>query len=170
MTMENPPRLGFVGFGEAGYHIAKGLRAGGLTGICAFDLHTPTPGRGEKIQQRAAETGVALCETNAQLAAACDVLLSTVTANQAQTAAEQNAPHLTNAHLYADLNSVSPALKQSIAQLIEARGARFVEIAIMSPVPPHGHRVPMFLGGAHAQVLVELLAPYGMNHVRVVEE
>ena len=97
------------------------------------------------------------------MAAACNVLLSTVTANQAQTAAEQNAPHLTNAHLYADLNSVSPALKQSIAQLIEARGARFVEIAIMSPVPPHGHRVPMFLGGAHAQVLVELLAPYGMS-------
>ena len=91
------------------------------------------------------------------------MLLSTVTANQAAAAAEQTAPHLTDKHLYADLNSVSPDLKRSIAQMIEARGARFVEIAIMSPVPPHLHRVPMFLGGPHAPALVELLAPFGMN-------
>jgi 3-hydroxyisobutyrate dehydrogenase-like beta-hydroxyacid dehydrogenase len=91
------------------------------------------------------------------------VLLSTVTASSALEAAEQNAPHLIERHIYADLNSVSPALKRSIAQLIEARGARFVEAAIMSPVPPYGHRVPMFLGGAHAQELVDLLAPFGMK-------
>lgn len=161
--MTNELKLGFVGFGEAGYHIAKGLRDAGLSHLHAFDIHTNTAVRGEKIRQRAAETGVALCETNAQLAANCEVLLSTVTANQAQTAAEQNAPHLTDQHLYADLNSVSPALKQSISQLVEAQGARFVEIAIMSPVPPHGHRVRMFLGGTHAAVLVELLRPFGMN-------
>lgn len=167
--MTNQLKLGFVGFGEAGYHIAKGLREAGLAHIHAFDIHTNTAGRGEKIRQRAAETGVALCETNAQLAANCNVLLSTVTANQAQTAAAQNAPHLTDQHLYADLNSVSPALKQAIAHLVETQGARFVEIAIMSPVPPHGHRVPMFLGGSHAAALVESLAPFGM-HLEIISD
>jgi hypothetical protein len=162
-TMNNQFTIGFVGFGEAGYHIAKGLRGAGVTNIQAYDIHAQTPGRGEKIRQRADETAVTLCETNEQLAAACDVLLSTVTANQAAAAGEQNAPHLTDKHIYADLNSVSPDLKRAIAQMIEARDARFVEIAIMSPVPPHGHRVPMFLGGAHAMALVERLAPYGMN-------
>ena len=44
-----------------------------------------------------------------------------------------------------------------------ATEARFVEIAIMAPVPPHGHRVPMLLGGAAAPELMGRLAPYGMR-------
>jgi 3-hydroxyisobutyrate dehydrogenase-like beta-hydroxyacid dehydrogenase len=161
--MNKELKLGFVGFGEAGYHLAKGLRGEGLARIRAYDIHANTLGRGEKIQQRAREVDVTLCESNAELAAECKVLLSTVTASSALEAAEQNAPHLTEQHFYADLNSVSPDLKRSIAQLIEAQGARFVEVAIMSPVPPHLHRVPMFLGGVHAQGLVDLLSPFGMN-------
>ncbi len=161
--MSNELKIGFVGYGEAAYHIAKGLRGAGLAQIYAFDIHTYTPGRGEKIRERAHKTDVTLCESNAQLAAACNVLLSTVTADQAEVAAEQNVPHLTQQHIYADLNSVSPSLKQYIARLIETSGARFVEIAIMSPVPPHLHRAPMFLGGPHAQQLVGLLAPFGMK-------
>jgi 3-hydroxyisobutyrate dehydrogenase-like beta-hydroxyacid dehydrogenase len=161
--MNNEMKIGFVGFGEAGYHIAKGLRGAGLPQIYAFDVHTYTPGRGVKIRERAHKTDVTLCESNAQLAAACDVLLSTVPADQAEVAAEQTVPHLTQQHIYADLNSISPSLKQNIARLIETSGARFVEIAIMSPVPPHLHRVPMFLGGPHARQLVGLLAPFGMK-------
>ncbi|MBS1791028.1 MAG: NAD(P)-dependent oxidoreductase [Acidobacteria bacterium] len=163
-------KLGFVGFGEAGYHLAKGLRGAGLAQICAYDIHTKTPGRGEKIQQRARETEVRLCESNVELAARCNVLFSTVTANQAAAAAEQTALHLTEKHIYADLNSVSPDLKRAIAERIEVRCARFVEIAIMSPVPPHLHQVPMFLGGAHAQALVELLTPFGMKLEIISEE
>lgn len=161
--MSNELKLGFVGFGEAGFHLAKGLRGTGLTPIHAYDIHTHTPGRGEKIRQRACEAEVHLCESNAELAVRCEVLLSTVTASSAGEAAEQNAPYLNAQHIYADLNSVSPDLKRSIAERIEGQGARFVEIAIMSPVPPHGHRVPMFLGGPHAAALVGLLASYGMN-------
>ncbi len=161
--MSNDLKIGFIGFGEAGYHIAKGLRDAGLAYLCAYDLHTHTLGRGEKIQHRASECEVPLLTSNEQLAAACDILLSTVTANRAAEAAEQTVPYLTARHLYADLNSVSPALKQSIGKQVEARGARFVEVAIMSPVPPHGHRVPMFLGGVHAQTLAALLTPFGMK-------
>lgn len=162
--------LGFVGFGEAAYHIARGLHAAGLTAICAFDIHTNTPGRGEKIKQRVLEAKVTLCDSNEQLAGLCDVILSTVTASEALEAATQIAPHLATRHLYADLNSVSPDLKRSIAQLIDAQGAGFVEIAIMSPVPPKEHRVPMFLGGSHAKNLVSLLSPYGMNLEIVSDE
>jgi 3-hydroxyisobutyrate dehydrogenase-like beta-hydroxyacid dehydrogenase len=162
-AMSNELKIGFLGFGEAGYHIAKGLRGAGLAQVHAFDVHAHTPGQGEKIRTRANEIAVTLCESSAQLAAVSDVLLSVVTADQARPAAEEIVPHLNRRHIYADLNSVSPSLKQSIAHLIEASDARFVEIAIMSPVPPHLHRVPMFLGGAHAQQLVRLLAPFGMK-------
>jgi 3-hydroxyisobutyrate dehydrogenase len=161
--MNNEPSVGFIGFGEAGFHIARGLGGAGASRISAYDINTRTPGLGEKIWRRARESEVALVESNAELARASDILLSTVTANRAREAAEQTAPFLEARHIYADLNSVSPALKQSIGEIVESRGARFVEAAIMSPVPPHGHRVPMFLGGASAQSFVELLAPFGMK-------
>ena len=167
--MNNELRIGFIGFGEAGFHIARGLRGAGLSRISAYDINTRTPGLGEKIQRRVSESEVELVESNAELSRASDLVLSTVTANRAREAAEQTAPFLEARHVYADLNSVSPALKQSIGEIVESRGARFVEIAIMSPVPPHGHRVPMFLGGAHAQVFVDRLAPYGMN-LEVISE
>ena len=161
--MSDEIKIGFIGFGEAGFHLARGLRAAGISHIRAYDIQARVPGPGEKIQRRASESEIPLLESNAELAAASDILLSTVTANRAAEAAEQTAPYLESRHIYADLNSVSPALKQSIGQLVESRGARFVEIAIMSPVPRHGIAVPMFLGGSHAQSLVDLLSPYGMN-------
>src|SRR5499426_3813761 len=146
--MSDEIKIGFIGFGEAGFHLARGFRAAGISHICAYDIQARVPGPGEKIQRRASECEIPLLESNAELAAASDILLSTVTANRSMEAAEQTAPFLASRHIYADLNSVSPALKQSIGQMVESRGARFVEAAIMSPVPRRGAATPMFLGGA----------------------
>ena len=156
--MNTTPRIGFIGFGEAGYHLAKGLRQAGIEHIAAYDIQST-----DQIRQRAAETRTALAASNAGLAAASDIIFSTVTANQAGAAAAQTAPHLSSHHLYADLNSVSPGLKQSLAKLIDATGARFVEVAVMSAVPPHGHKVPMLTGGPAAAEFASLLTPYGMK-------
>lgn len=161
--MNTPPSIGFIGFGEAAYHIAKGLRGSGINSIFAYDLHTDNPGRGELIRKRADETAAQLVPSNALLSGLSDIVFSTVTANQASVAAEQTAPHLNSGHLYADLNSVSPGLKRSIARTIAARGARFVEVAVMAPVPPYGHRVPMLTGGPDAPEFAERLLPYGMQ-------
>jgi 3-hydroxyisobutyrate dehydrogenase len=150
--------IGFLGFGEAAYHIGKGLIEAGVPGIAAFDI-----ARNEKIAGRAAQSGVTLVESNGALLGVCDLILSTVTADQALAAATQSAPHLTNAHTFADLNSVSPATKKSIAKVIEASGARFVEIAIMAPVPPYGHKVPMLAGGRFADEFTARLAPFGVR-------
>lgn len=169
-TMSKELKIGFVGFGEAGYHLAKGLRGAGVTQLVAFDIHTHTPGRGERIQQRAAETGVALLESSQALAENCDLLLSVVTASSATEAATQTAPFLQVRHLYADLNSVSPETKRTIDGIIAASSARFVEAAVMAPVPPYGHKVPMLLGGAAATSLVELLAPFGMRFEVISEQ
>lgn len=155
--------IGFVGFGEAAFHIAKGLGQPGIARVTAYDINTHTAGLGERIRQRAAETGTHLAETNEELIGSCDIVLSTVTSNQAARAAEQNAPYLRARHLYADLNSVSPALKQSIGRTIEATGAGFVEVAVMAPVPPYGHRVPMLAGGQAAPAFAERMTPFGMR-------
>jgi len=64
-----------------------------------------------------------------------------VTSSAALEAAQQTSRFLSARHFYADLNSVSPALKQQIAAVVDASGARFVEAAVMAPVAPYGHRV-----------------------------
>src|SRR5215468_9682032 len=94
--------IGFIGFGEAGSHIAKGLKSAGLSRIFAFDIAP------EKVRYRAADAAVPLLASNSELAASARIILATVTCARAREAAEQTAPYLTAQHLYADLNSVSP--------------------------------------------------------------
>jgi len=156
-------RLGFVGFGEAAFHLAKGLREAGVKRTVAFDIHMHTPGRGEKIQERARETGTGLVEFPAALPAAADVIISGVTADQAVDAAKQAAPYLTSRHIYADLNSVSPRTKQQVAEIITHSGAKFVEIAVMGPIPPQLHKTPMLIGGAAASEFQKMFGPLGMR-------
>ena len=156
-------RLGFVGFGEAAYHLANGLRQAGVKRTIAFDIHMHTPGLGDRIQTRAKETGTDLVEFSAALTAGADVIISAVTADQAADAAKQTAPYLTSRHIYADLNSVSPRTKQVVGEIIIRTGARFVEIAVMGPIPPQLHKTPMLIGGAPAPEFREMFAPHGMR-------
>ena len=107
--------IGFIGFGEAGFTIGKGLRSAGIERLAAYDIATESPDRGPLIRRRAQEAGAVLVADSAALARACDILFSTVTSSSALEAAGQTTPYLESRHLYADLNSVSPALKREIA-------------------------------------------------------
>ena len=157
------PAIGFIGFGEAGSTIAGGLHAAGVERLCAFDIHTHSPELGPTIRKRAQDAHTTLVDSSRELAASSDLLFSTVTSNAARDAAAQIGPFLQNRHIYADLNSVSPALKQEIETVITGSGARFVEAAVMAPVRPYGHQVPMLLGGAAAPDFAAMLAGYGMR-------
>ena len=161
--MDKKPRIGFVGFGEAGSHIASGLRSAGIEHIAAYDINARTPGLGEKIRRSAEESGTEMFDSNGELTARADIILSTVTSDQALIAAQQTVPWLQPGQLYADLNSVSPALKQDIDRVISSAGAGFVEVAVMSPVPPYAHRAPMLVGGVGAKVFIECMHTFGMN-------
>ena len=163
------PSIGFIGFGEAGFHIAKGLRSAGISEIFAFDINSESRTLGPRIQERARDAETPLLSSPGELAAAADILFSAVTASSAREAATQTVSHLTPRHLYIDINSISPTLKQEIDVLIRAAGAGFVEAAVMAPVSPYGHRVPMLLGGASARRLCDALGPFGM-HFDVVSE
>lgn len=161
--MTAPVRIGFIGFGEAGSAIAAGLRSAGVASIGAFDIAADDAGRGPLIRARAEASGTTLVSTSRDLAAAAEVLFSTVTASSALDAAGQTAPFLTTAHTYADLNSVSPATKREIGTTIAARGAAFVEAAVMAPVGPYGHAVPMLLCGIAAAGFARTFSPLGMR-------
>ena len=157
--MNAHPRIGFVGFGEAGFHIGGGLSRAGIGGIRAFDIHSDTPGLGKKIRQRAEETGTQLVDSNAELTGAADIVISTVTANQALAAAHQTAARIGRGPAIR-----GPEFRVSLAQADDRprdfrhRG-RFVEVAVMAPAPPYGHKVPMLVGGAGGAEFVERMTP-----------
>lgn len=153
--MNRHPAIGFIGFGEAGSHIALGLRSAGLDRLFAYDIRD--------VREQAVPSGTTVVDTPAALAEAGDILIAAVTASSALDAATQVAPFLDAHHLYADINSVSPALKQEIDAVIQNTGAGFVEAAVMAPVPPYGHHVPMLLGGSGATRFASTMTPFGMR-------
>ena len=155
--------VGFIGFGEAGSTIAGGLRSAGLECSVTFDIAAHDARLGPTILERATRSGTTIVESPADLARVSDIVFSTVTSSSALDAARQTVAFLEPRHLYADLNSVSPALKQEIDRVVSASGARFVEAAVMAPVLPYGHRVPMLLGGSGAAQFAARMTPFGMR-------
>jgi 3-hydroxyisobutyrate dehydrogenase-like beta-hydroxyacid dehydrogenase len=159
----NAPAIGFIGFGEAAFWIARGLRGERVTRAVAYDLHTSTPGRGELIRQRAEEAGVRLLPQLSAVPPECDIVISAVTAAAAKPVGQEAAGLLESRHLYVDINSVCPAVKQAVGEAVAASGARFVEVAVMSTVPPLAHRVPMLLCGPGAVDFSARMTPLGMK-------
>ena len=161
------PAVGFIGFGEAGSTIAAGLRSAGVDRLFAFDIKTSSTDFGPAIARRAHESRTALVESPADLVRSSDIVFSTVTSSSALEAASTAAPFLERRHLYADLNSVSPAVKIEIDRVVSATGAAFVEAAVMAPVLPYGHQVPMLLGGAGAAAFADAMTPFGLRLQRL---
>ena len=162
-TAARPPVLGFIGLGEAGFHIARGLREAGLPGICAFDRYWNVAPQSELVLARAREAGVELQPSLQALVEHCDIVVSAVSATLSVPLAKESAPFLRAGQLFADLNSAGPQTKVEAAAAIAGTGAAYVDGAIMGTVPGLAHRVPTLLCGDGAQRLADALGPYGMQ-------
>jgi 3-hydroxyisobutyrate dehydrogenase-like beta-hydroxyacid dehydrogenase len=68
---------------------------------------------------------------------------------------------------YLDLNSVSPEMKQEVAAIVNATGARYVEGAVMSPIGPKRIASPILLGGPHAHDFMQLGQSLGFTGASV---
>jgi 3-hydroxyisobutyrate dehydrogenase-like beta-hydroxyacid dehydrogenase len=152
--------VGLVGYGEVGRILAEDLRAAGVT-TSAFDLKLGSEG-GAAMASHAAEHGVALAGSHADLARDSDLLISAVTASQAVTVAEACAPALKRGTFFLDFNSASPGAKGRAAAAVDAAGGRYVEGAVMTSVPPYRSKVPLLLGGPHAGSLLPALRALGL--------
>jgi 3-hydroxyisobutyrate dehydrogenase-like beta-hydroxyacid dehydrogenase len=105
-----------------------------------------------------------------QALAGADISMSVVTADQALQAAKNAAQHLQAGALFCDMNSVAPGTKQAAAQVIEATGGRYVDVAVMSPVNPSRLGVPLLLSGPHSEAGAAALTELGFSNVRIVGE
>ena len=156
------PSVGFIGFGEAAFHIARGLKGAGLQRIAAYDKASDAT-QSALVQRRADEAGVDLQPTLDALVRSVDIVFSTVSANVAVVLAGESARSLRAGQIYADLNSAGPDTKVQAATIVEPTGALFVDGAVMGTVPGLGHKVPTLVSGGGAEALVRALQPFGMN-------
>jgi 3-hydroxyisobutyrate dehydrogenase-like beta-hydroxyacid dehydrogenase len=141
-------RIALVGLGEVGAILAEDLSASS-GGLSAFDLKFADPKSGPSIAAQA--TGIRAAPSTREAVAGCDIVISAVTAAQTLAAAKSAASGIAHNAVFLDLNSASPGMKQEAAEAIHRAGGRYVEAAVMSPVPPKRMATPMLLGGPHAR-------------------
>ena len=138
--------IAFLGFGEAGRAFQATLAAAdpSLT-FAAWDVKLDGPDAGE-MRSAMAAAGVRVAGFDTLLIEA-DWLFSAVTADQSLVALEAFLPSMRPGLLVIDINSVSPGRKRTTAERVRATGARYLDMAVMAPVHPKGHRTPVFVAG-----------------------
>lgn len=155
--------IAFIGFGEAAEAISTGWGKPIAAKAKGFDIKLETPDAAALPRERAARAGVPLLDNRAATLADSRAVFCLVTADQAGNAAEQCADLLPKGAFWFDGNSCSPGAKRRAAERIEAMGGRYVDVAIMAPVYPKMHKVPLLIAGPHAEAAAPFLAALGMN-------
>jgi len=151
------PTFAVLGLGEAGGRLAADLSAAGAR-VRGYD---PDDARGEGIADRAPDPVSAVTER--------DVVLSLTAAAVALEAARSALPGLRPGAIYADLNTGPPELKRLLAEAVATAGGRFVDVALLGPVPARGLRTPALAAGPAARDFADMLGRLGMP-VEVVSE
>ena len=155
-------KLGFIGFGGAGYGLARGLREGGAIDIFFFDPMLHDESAGPLLNKRADETGARPCSGIAELIEGAEIIISCVTGSAALAVAEEAALHLGPQHLFADVNTASPRTMELVYETLRGSGSAFADVALMGAVPAFLHRVPCLASGNGAQRLKTSMEPLGM--------
>ncbi len=161
--MKQSISVGFVGFGEAGIAIAKGLQGEGVTQMSLCHLRKDDPRRVAWIKEQAKEAGVRYMETIPEVVNSAQFIFSVVSSDGAVTAAEKAVGSLKSGKTFLDLTSSFPEDMKSIAKKIEPTGAKFVDGAMMAALPQHRHKVLTYVAGPHAKETAEVLNAWGMN-------
>ncbi len=162
-------KLGFIGFGEVGYEISKGLKKEGCSGIIAFDPMANDPGYGKLIAKRAKEADVCLLSGPTEVAAQADVIIAAVPGSKSLQAALGAIAALDSSKVYVDVSTCSPNTKKKIAEAVGSKGATFVDCALMGALTLHQHKVPAIVSGSGSDKFMQLMKPYHMALSKISE-
>lgn len=141
-------KIAFIGFGEAARAFTQTLRERGGLSFCAYDILLGSNAPKEQpLRDAAASLGVTLRDSAEAAVEDADWIVSAVTAADSLDAAKSVAAHLRQGQVFIDINSVSAGRKVESAALVEAGAAVYVDMAVMAPVHPRGHKTPVLLAG-----------------------
>jgi 3-hydroxyisobutyrate dehydrogenase-like beta-hydroxyacid dehydrogenase len=167
--MNNSLSLTLIGYGEVGQIFAREFLKRGDIKVTAYDLKFDGPD-GAALIDKARAAGVIPASGHAAAAQGADIVISAVTASSALPVAEQAATYLKPGQTFFDINSASPGAKTKAAKAVNGCGARYVEGAVMAPVPGPDLKVPILAGGPAAAEVAEMLTGLGMNVTAVTTE
>lgn len=157
-------KIGFIGNGEAAFELSRGLKEEGLTDICAFDVMKNSEQFGEQIKNRAAQAKVELKEHLADAVSNVDILFVAVPADNALEVHAEIQPHLKNTDLiYVDVSASTPKVKQELENSLQSVDIKFVDAAMLGPLPVYKHKVPISASGSGTEAFIQRMMPYNMN-------
>ena len=154
-------RIGLLGCGEAGQAIAQSLYAVSDQLVVGFDVRAVGK---DAALDLSGNIGLQPVSERKHLASDADIIISVVTADDAVLAADQLCPYLSEHHIFIDANSISPNTKKQIAQQVRATGASYVDMAIMAPILPRGHKTPVLIAGPDKARLTPMLDMLGFDY------
>ncbi|MET9035885.1 RraA family protein [Streptomyces mirabilis] len=143
-------RVGVLGLGEAGALYATGFLENGwsVRGYDPGDVPTPE--------------GVERADSVEGAVADCDLVLGLTGAKVALAVAQEAAPHLGAATVYADMNAGAAALKHRIAGAVSAASkAVFADVSVIGSVPTYRHRTALVTSGPGATVIADYFGALG---------
>lgn len=162
-STNKPERIAFVGFGEAATAFVTGWADDRPPHIQAYDIKSAANETRAEIEAAYAAHTVAGHATLDRALAGAQTVFSVVTADQALEAARAAASSIEPGTLWLDCNSCAPDTKRQAAELIEKAGAAYVDVAVMAPVHPKLHHVPILLSGPQAEKAEAVLLALDMK-------
>jgi 3-hydroxyisobutyrate dehydrogenase-like beta-hydroxyacid dehydrogenase len=150
-------KVAVLGLGEAGSLLAADLALFG-DDVAGYD-----PAITSAIE------GVNLCESAKAAVTGRDLVLAVTHASHAAPLLDSVVDDLPPGAIYGDLSTGSPGLKESLAAVAAGRSVRFIDVALMAPVPGRGLGVPALAAGAGAFEFAQMINDRG-GRVTVVGE
>jgi len=151
-------KIAFIGFGEAARAFRESLsaREPGLR-FAAYDILLDTEGADGPCCQAMRRHGVEVARSAGKAVSGAEWIFSAVTADQSLEAVKSISPFARAGQILFDINSVSPDRKRESAEVLAPYGALYVDMAVMAPVFPKGHRTPTLLAGSVDTALAQRL-------------
>jgi 3-hydroxyisobutyrate dehydrogenase-like beta-hydroxyacid dehydrogenase len=157
-------RIAFIGFGEAARAFAETLADNADLTFVAYDrLQFDNDDPGQAIRDAADRLNVELASDAKAAARDAHWVISAVTAADSLDAGRSVASTIGEGQAFFDINSVSAGRKLETAALVCPNGAAYVDMAVMAPVHPRGHRTPVLLAGPACAGVQAQLVELGFN-------
>jgi len=148
--------IGLVSTGDMGHAVGRTLREGGFTVLTALD------GRSERSRALAAQGGIEDAGDLASLVERVDFLMSVMPPSAAVEFATQAATLMTASGatpLFVDCNAIAPATSRTIAGLITATGADYLDAGIIGMPPGRKNPPRLYVSGERPERLQILDRP-----------
>ncbi len=144
--------IAIIGLGEAGSHFANDLATMGVS-VRGWD---PQP-------KRTLQPAVYFAKNNPDAVQGADIVWSVNLSTESKNIAREVLPFLKKGALFCEMNTAAPSTKIEIEAMLLPANILFVDLAIMSPVPPLGIKTPLLASGTGAKLLGEKLSPFPLN-------